>query len=101
MCCGECVLELRSLWPLRLVTGHAASLAHRQCLLLRKECALMSLQFTKAAHLGQLWKVTGKPFRFCQILFIHFSYTTRVKIVPQGLNLCLFVYVACKYIMVV
>lgn len=28
MWCGECVLELRSLWLLWLVTGHAASLAH-------------------------------------------------------------------------
>lgn len=31
---GECVLELRSLWLLRLVTGHAASLARRRCLML-------------------------------------------------------------------
>lgn len=51
---GVCVLELRSFWLLRLVTGHAASLAHRRALMLQEECGLMSFQAARGLHLGQL-----------------------------------------------
>lgn len=55
--CGvgrECVLELRSFWLLRLVTGHAASLARRRPLMLQEECGLMSSRPARGLHLGQL-----------------------------------------------
>lgn len=50
----ECVLELRSFWLLRLVTGHAASLAHRQLLMPEEECGLISSEFASGLTLGQL-----------------------------------------------
>lgn len=61
---GECVLELRSFWLLRLVTGHAASLAHRRPLMLQEECGLMSLQCARGLHLGRLTQAVNDQKSF-------------------------------------
>lgn len=70
---GGSVCELRSFWLLRLVTGHAASLAHRQPLMLQEAFTIIPLQCARGLHLGQVSRAVNDQniiFRSLNNLFM-------------------------------